>query len=151
LQQNIVIHIMKRTNMYNICLIAILVLSSLSLFVFNDNTFATHISKPILTMDKQTFEINENITVKGWVEYQNNPASDVLLDIVVINEPDSGNELIRSQVMSNDTGNFTSNIILPVNTVPGNYTLTVISQCREQHRNICTNQNSSIPISIVKS
>jgi hypothetical protein len=141
----------RKTGMYNICLIAILVLSSLSLFVFNDDTFATHISKPILTMDKQTFEINENITVKGWVEYQNNPASDVLLDIVVINEPDSGNELIRSQVMSNDTGNFTSNIILPVNTVPGNYTLTVISQCREEHRNICTNQNSSIPISIVKS
>jgi DNA/RNA endonuclease YhcR with UshA esterase domain len=141
---------MKRTNMYNICLITILVLSSLSLFVF-DNTFATHISKPILTMDKQTFEINENITVKGWVEYQNNPASDVLLDIVVINEPDGGNELIRSQVMSNDTGNFTANVILPVNTAPGNYTLTVISQCREEHRNICTNQNSSIPIGIVKS
>jgi hypothetical protein len=141
---------MKRTNMYNICLITILVLSSLSLFVF-DNTFATHISKPILTMDKQTFEINENITVKGWVEYQNNPASDILLDIVVINEPDGGNELIRSQVMSNDTGNFTANVILPVNTAPGNYTLTVISQCREEHRNICTNQNSSIPIGIVKS
>jgi hypothetical protein len=90
----------RKTSMYNICLIAILVLSSLSLFVFDDDTFATHISKPILTMDKQTFEINENITVKGWVEYQNNPDSDVLLDIVVINEPDSGNELIRSQVMS---------------------------------------------------
>jgi hypothetical protein len=102
-------------------------------------------------MDKQTFEINENITVKGWVEYQNNPTSDVLLDIVVVNKPDGGNELIRSQVMSNDIGNFISNIILPVNTAPGNYTLTVISQCREEHRNICTNQNSSLPISIIKS
>jgi hypothetical protein len=141
----------RRTRMYNICMMAILVLSSLSLFVFHDDTFATHISKPILTMDKQNFEINETITVKGWVEYQNNPASDVLLDIVVINEPDGGNELIRSQVVSNDTGNFTSNVILPVNTGPGNYTLTVISQCREEHRNICTNQHSSIPISIVKS
>jgi hypothetical protein len=142
--------IKRRISMYNICLIAILVLSSLSLFVFDD-TFATHISKPILTMDKRTFEINENITVKGWVEYQNNPASDVLLDIVVINKPDGGNELIRNQVLSNDAGNFTSNIILPINTAPGNYTLTVISQCREEHRSICTNQNSTIPISIVKS
>jgi hypothetical protein len=141
----------RRTNMYNICMIAILVLSSLSLFVFNDDGFATHISKPILTMDKQTFDVNENITVKGWVEYQNNPASDVLLDIVVIHEPNGGNELVRNQVRSNDAGNFTSNIILPVNTAPGNYTLAVISQCREEHRNICTNQNSLIPISIVRS
>jgi hypothetical protein len=141
----------RRTNMYNICMIAILVLSSLSLFVFNDDGFATHISKPILTMDKQTFDVNENITVKGWVEYQNNPASDVLLDIVLIHEPNGGNEIVRNQVRSNDAGNFTSNIILPINTAPGNYTLTVISQCRDEHRNICTNQNSLIPISIVKS
>jgi hypothetical protein len=68
----------------------------------------------------------------------------------VINEPDGGNELIRSQAMSNDTGNFTSNVILPINTAPGNYTPTVISQYREEHRNICTNQNRSIPISILK-
>jgi hypothetical protein len=141
----------RRTNMHNVCMIAILVLSSLSLFLFDDDTFATHISKPILTMDKQTFDVNENITVKGWVEYQNNPASDVLLDIVLTHEPNGGNELVRNQVRSNDAGNFTSNIILPVNTVPGNYTLTVISQCRDEHRNICTNQNSFIPISIIKS
>jgi hypothetical protein len=141
----------RRTNMYNICMIAILFLSSLSLFVFDDDIFATHISKPILSMDKQTFDVNENITVKGWVEYQNNPASDVLLEIVMIHESNSGNELVRNQVRSNDTGNFTSNIILPVNTAPGNYTLTVISQCRDEHRNICTNQNSLIPISIIKS
>jgi hypothetical protein len=64
----------RRTNMYNICTRAILFLSSLSLFVFDDDIFATHISKPILSMDKQTFDVNENITVKGWVEYQNNPA-----------------------------------------------------------------------------
>lgn len=140
-----------RTNMYNVCMIAILVLSSLSLFLFDDDTFATHISKPILTMDKQTFDVNENITVKGWVEYQNNPASDVLLEIVLTHGPNGGNELVRNQVRSNDAGNFTSNIILPVNTVPGNYTLTVISQCRDEHRNICTNQNSFIPISIIKS
>jgi hypothetical protein len=141
----------RRTNMHNVCMIAILVLSSLSLFLFDDDTFATHISKPILTMDKQTFNVNENITVKGWVEYQNNPASDVLLEIVLTHEPNGGNELVRNQVRSNDAGNFTSNIILPVNTVPGNYTLTVISQCRDEHRNICTNQNSFIPISIIKS
>ena len=141
----------RRTNMYNICMITILFLSSLSLFLFDDDTFATHISKPILTMDKQTFDVNENITVKGWVEYQNNPASDVLLEIVLTHEPNGGNELVRNQVRSNDAGNFTSNIILPVNTVPGNYTLTVISQCRDEHRNICTNQNSFIPISIIKS
>jgi hypothetical protein len=69
----------------------------------------------------------------------------------VIHEPNSGNELVRNQVRSNDAGNFTSNIILPDNTEPGNYTLTVISQCRDEHRNICTNQNSLIPISIIKS
>ena len=136
--------------MYNVCMIAILVLSSLSLFLLDDDTFASHISKPILTMDKQTFDVNENITVKGWVEYENNPASDVLFDIVLTHEPNGGNELVRNQVRSNDAGNFTSNIILPVNTVPGNYTLTVISQCRDEHRNICTNQNSFIPISIIK-
>jgi hypothetical protein len=141
----------RRTDMYNICMIAILFLSSLSLFVFDHDTFATHVSKPILTMDKQTFDVNENITVKGWVEYQNNPASDVLLEIIFTHEPNGGNELVRNQVRSNDAGNFTSNIILPVNTTPGNYTLTVISQCRDEHRNICTNQNSLIPISIIKS
>ena len=54
--------------MYNVCMIAILVLSSLSLFLLDDDTFASHISKPILTMDKQTLDVNENITVKGCVE-----------------------------------------------------------------------------------
>jgi uncharacterized protein YfaS (alpha-2-macroglobulin family) len=124
---------------------AAVVLTSLSFFVFD--VYATHISRPIITMDRQLFRIDETIAVKGWVNYNNNPTSNVLLDIIL--RAPNGNEIVREKARSNMDGNFLLNITLPVNSLPGNYTLDIISQCRDEHRNICTNQRSSIPISII--
>jgi hypothetical protein len=132
---------MKALSIYAVFIVFIIIVS------FLNYASATHTSKPIITLDRQTYGVNENVTVTGWVEYQNNPASNVLLDIV-INEADDGNELSKTQTRSNDLGNFSSSFIIPADTISGNYTLTVISQCKDEHRDICTNQNSSIPVSI---
>ena len=98
-------------------------------------------------MDKQTFDVNGNIPVKEWVEYKDNPALDVLLDIVMI-KTRCENELIRNEVMMQEI----SYPVLFYLLIPNlENTLTVISQCRDEHPNICTNQNSSITIRIIKS
>jgi hypothetical protein len=123
------------------------VLVAFMILAFLQYALATHISKPVVTTDKQTFVVNENVTVTGWVEYQNSPASEVLLDII-INKLDDGNQLAKTQARSNESGNFTSTVNIPVDTIAGNYALNVISQCKDEHRNICTNQNSSIPITV---
>jgi uncharacterized protein YfaS (alpha-2-macroglobulin family) len=132
-------------NLFIYTIIGAVVLNSLSFFVFD--AYATHISRPVITMDRQLFRIDETIVVKGWVDYNNNPTSNVLLDIIL--RAPNGNEIVREKTRSNMDGNFLLNIILPVNSLPGNYTLDIISQCRDEHRNICTNQRSSIPISII--
>lgn len=98
-------------------------------------------------MDKQTFDVNGNIPVKEWAEYKDNPALDVLLDIVMI-KTRCENELIRNEVMMQEISYPMLFYLLIPNL---ENTLTVISQCRDEHPNICTNQNSSITISIIKS
>jgi hypothetical protein len=126
-------------------IIGALVLTSLSLsFVFD--AYATHVSRPIIDMDRQLFKIHETIAVKGWVDYNNKPTSNVLLDITL--RAPNGNEIVREKTRSNMDGNFIWNITLPVNSLPGNYTIEVISQCTDEHRNICKYKRSSIPIVI---
>ena len=43
----------------------------------------THISKPVLTVDKTQYSSGDIITLSGWVNYDDNPTSDVLLRILV--------------------------------------------------------------------
>ena len=110
--------------------------------VFTSDAFATHVSKPIIEMKKVNYEKGETVTIMGWVEYNESPTSNVLLDIII--KSPTNDELVRKSVRSDLNGNFIFNFALPPNVILGDYTVEVISQCRDEHRDICTNQSSSI-------
>lgn len=119
---------------------------SLILAVHYLPTYATHISKPIPHVGKQEFLPNEAINVKGWVEYNNAPASDVLVGVLLEKE---NKKLIAQNSTSDANGNFSASLSVPENTALGNHTIEVVSFCKDIHRNICTLQYTEIPITIV--
>jgi len=122
----------------------LLSLSLLLLLLLSANVYATHISEPILSLNKNAkYNINETISVNGWVKYDEKPASDVLVLLKLINP--NGNEIFQEQVRSDSNGNFTSNINLLGNIVSegGTFTLSAESQCRDEHRNICNHNSTS--------
>jgi hypothetical protein len=121
----------------------------LSLVLFA-NVYATHISEPILSLDKDAkYNINETISVNGWVKYNEKPASNVLVLLKLINP--NGNEIFQDQVRSDSNGNFTSNVTLLGSnaTEGGTFTLYAESQCRDEHRNICNHNNSSQTLVVI--
>ena len=130
----------SKNNIYINSLTIGFILLSLLLFA---NVYATHISEPILSLDKDAkYNMNETIFIDGWVKYNDKPASDVLVLLKLINP--NGNEIFQDQVRSNLNGNFTSNVVLLGNNITegGTFTLSAESQCRDEHRNIC-NHNST--------
>ena len=123
----------------------------LSLYLLlSANVYATHISEPILSIEKDAeYNINETISVNGWIKYNEKPASDVLVLLKLLNP--SGNEIFQDQVRSDSNGNFTSNVnLLGSNaTEGGTFTLYAESQCRDEHRNICNHNNSSQTLVVI--
>jgi hypothetical protein len=114
------------------------------------NVYATHISEPILSLDKDAkYNMNETISVNGWVKYDGKPASDVLVLLKLIHP--NGNEIFQDQVRSNSNGNFTSNVALLGSNVTegGTFTLYAESQCRDEHRSICNHNNSSQTLVVI--
>ena len=111
----------------------------------SQDIFATHISKPIPYLDKNEFSSNETIDLNGWVEYNGNPASDVLVQVFLEKERD---KLASDNVTTNSNGNFSAILSIPSEIEPGNYTISVTSLCQEIHRNVCTYQWEELPITI---
>ena len=73
----------SKNNIYINSLTIGFILLSLLLFA---NVYATHISEPILSLDKDAkYNINETISVNGWVKYNEKPASDVLVLLKLLN------------------------------------------------------------------
>ena len=71
------------------------ILLSVSLLLFSANVYATHISEPILSLNKDAkYNINETISVNGWIKYEEKPASDVLVLLKLINP--NGIDISRS-------------------------------------------------------
>ncbi|HJU59860.1 MAG TPA: hypothetical protein VJ583_08925 [Nitrososphaeraceae archaeon] len=118
--------------------------------LLSTNIYATHISEPILSLDKDAkYNLNETISINGWVKYDDKPTSDVLVLLKLINP--NGNEIFQDQVRSDSNGNFTSNIKLIGSNVTegGTFTLYAESQCRDEHRNICNHNNSSQTLVVI--
>ena len=137
----------SKNNIYINSLTIGFILLSLLLFA---NVYATHISEPILSLDKDAkYNINETISVNGWVKYNEKPASDVLVLLKLLNP--NGKEIFQDQVRSNSNGNFTSNVTLLGSnaTEGGTFTLYAESQCRDEHRNICNHNNSSQTLVVI--
>src|SRR5918993_5707112 len=127
----------KNIIIFSFTILFMLIASLLSLLLFA-NVYATHISEPILSIDSDAqYDINETISVNGWVKYNEKPASDVLVLLKLINP--IGNEIFQDQVRSDSNGNFTSNVTLVGSnaTEGGTFTLYAESQCRDEHRSIC--------------
>ncbi len=128
-----------------ITLLTLLATALTSVGSYSFDVLATHISKPIPYLDKNEFRSNETIDLKGWVEYNGHPASDVLVQVWLEKERD---KLISDNVTSNANGNFSANLLIPFEIEPGNYSISVTSLCREIHSNVCTYQWEELPITI---
>ncbi len=129
-----------------ITLLILLATTSFTLLIsYSSDALATHISKPVPYLDKNEFLTNETINLKGWVEYNGQPASDVLVQVWLEKERD---KLISNNVTSNANGNFSANLSIPNEIEPGNYTVSVTSLCQEIHSNVCTYQFEELPITI---
>lgn len=105
---------------------------------------ATHVSEPIISIDPTIqYKMNQTIPIIGWVKYNDQPASNVLVFLMLTN-PNS-DEIFRDEVRSNSNGNFTSSVNLSgLNlTEVGAYRITAESQCRDEHRSICNHNKSS--------
>lgn len=129
-------------------LVPLLIILTTSLFVtLSDylDIFATHISKPIPYLDKNEFLSNETIDLYGWVEYNGEPASDVLVQVFLEKERD---KLTSDNVTSDSKGNFSAVLSIPPEIEPGNYTVSVTSLCQQIHSNVCTYQWEELPITI---
>ena len=137
----------SKNNIYiNSLTIGFIILS----LVLSANVYATHISEPILSLDKDAkYNMNETISINGWVKYNEKPASNVLVLLKLINP--TGNEIFQDQVRSDSNGNFTSNVTLLGSnaTEGGTFTLYAESQCRDEHRNICNHNNSSQTLVVI--
>jgi len=137
----------SKNNIYiNSLTIGFIILS----LILSANVYATHISEPILSLEKDAkYNMNETISVYGWVKYNDKPASDVLVLLKLINP--IGNEIFQDQVRSDSNGNFTSNVTLVGSnaTEGGTFTLYAESQCRDEHRNICNHNNSSQTLVVI--
>ena len=139
----------KRISKNNIYINSLTIGFILSL-ILSANVYATHISEPILSLEKDAkYNMNETISVNGWVKYNDKPASDVLVLLKLINP--IGNEIFQDQVRSDSNGNFTSNVTLVGSNVTegGTFTLYAESQCRDEHRSICSHNNSSQTLVVI--
>ena len=125
----------------------LMILTTSLVFMVSDSldAFATHISKPIPYLDKDEFYSNETIDVNGWAEYNNEPASDVLIQVFLENDRE---KLTSENVTSDSNGNFSAILSIPNEVEPGNYTVIVTSLCQEIHSNVCTYQWEELPITI---
>ena len=112
-------------------------------------SYSTHISTPILTIEERTeYYLGEKLTISGWVEYDGKATSDVLLSVKV---SDPKNHQIFDQFVTSDSnGIFEITFEFPSTGLVGNYSVDVTSMCREQHREICNHRNAQFKISIIE-
>ena len=67
--------------MIKILLIFCVVLFCVDMIILE--SYQTHISSPMITSDRTNYKQGENIIISGWVNYNEEATSDVLLRIIV--------------------------------------------------------------------
>jgi len=107
------------------------------------DSLATHISKPVLIDPKTEYTVGSTVILQGWVDYNEKPAPDVLLNFLVT-RPD-GTVAVDQSYPSNQDGHFEFKFVTK-NEVPGTYQITITSHCLEIHRYACTYQNQTLSI-----
>ena len=112
------------------------------------DAYSTHISQPILTIDENfTYFVGDDLSVTGWVEYDDAATSDVLLSVKISNP----NGIVISDffLTSDSNGKFEFPFELTDNDSPGDYLVNIMSMCREIHRDICTHKTAETTISVI--
>jgi len=119
----------------------------LTLFGTAQNSFATHTSQPVLVDPKTQFVVGETIQLHGRVDYNEQPAPDVLLNFK-LTRPD-GAVAADEFYPSNEKGQFDFKFNTQ-NQPSGTYQLTITSHCLEIHRYACTYKKENLSIQVSK-
>ena len=131
-------------NMIKIVTFVCIILFSTNMIVLE--SYQTHISNPVITSDMTYYTQGENIVISGWVNYNEEFTSDVLLRIIATNP--LGIKIFDENITSDAEGKFSVEIPLTNDANVGIYEVEIISQCREIHRDICTNQSEKVSINV---
>ncbi len=129
--------------MKNVLMILVVLFSSNIIIL---DSYQTHVSTPIITSDKINYKQGENLIISGWVSYNDESTSDVLLRITATNPSEI--KIFDQYTTSNIDGTFSIEIPITTDAEVGIYSIQVTSQCREIHREICTHQYESIFIDV---
>lgn len=111
-----------------------------------DDSLATHISKPVLIDPKTQYAVGDTVILQGWVDYNAQPAPDVLLNFR-LTRPD-GTTAVDQSYTSDQEGRFEFKFNTS-NEAPGTYQITITSHCLEMHRYACTYKNQTLPIHLI--
>lgn len=110
---------------------------------FTGQAWATHISQPVLIDPQTQYATGETIVLRGRVDYNEQPAPDVLLNFK-LTRPD-GSVAADQSYPSDQNGLFEFKFDAR-NEKAGSYQFTVTSHCLEIHRYACTYKNQTLSI-----
>lgn len=111
------------------------------------HSYATHISQPVLIEPRTHFVVGDTIILYGRVDYNEQPAPDVLLNFK-LTRPD-GTVAVDQFYPSNAEGHFEFKFDTQ-DATPGTYQLIITSHCLEIHRYACTYKNATLSIQLSK-
>ena len=127
--------------------ILLLVLVAIAMFSI-PAAYSTHISQPILTIEQNlVYTIGDNLAITGWVEYDDEATSDVLLSVKISNP--SGVVTSEFFLTSDADGKFEFPFELAESDGAGDYKVNIMSMCLEVHRDICTHKTAETTISVI--
>ena len=128
--------------------ILILLIIGSVMVVGAQNAYSTHVSQPILTIDENfVYSVGDDLSITGWVEYDDAATSDVLLSVKISNP----NGMVVSDffLTSDSAGKFEFPFELSEDDASGDYLVNIMSMCREVHRDICTHKTAETTISVM--
>ena len=112
------------------------------------NAYSTHVSQPILTIDENfVYSVGDDLSITGWVEYDDAATSDVLLSVKISNP--NGKVVSDFFLTSDSSGKFEFPFELSDDDASGDYLVNIMSMCREIHRDICTHKTAETTISVI--
>ena len=128
--------------------ILILLIIGSVMVVGAQNAYSTHVSQPILTIDENfVYSVGDDLSITGWVEYDDAATSDVLLSVKISNP--NGKVVSDFFLTSDSAGKFEFPFELSDDDASGDYLVNIMSMCREVHRDICTHKTAETTISVI--
>ncbi len=110
--------------------------------------YATHVSQPIMTVeDSLVYSYGDTLTISGWVNYSDEPTSNVLLSVKISNS--NGTVISDFFLTSDSDGKFEFPFELSQDDPSGDYLVNIMSMCREVHRDICTHKTAEITVNVL--